>query len=166
MTLYINKEKECGLSCQERYDIINTACRMADDNGFMNSYVFERALYCCAAMYIYEDKKEQFLQELESGKNILQLWSELLKDGTINELKANYANELDLLSDESQIWFYEYTEYAHSARGLLDAFQSASEQMVHGAADQLIETAQDSDIQKAIQIADKWGMNNNPKLEA
>ena len=40
------KEKSLALDAQERYDIIAFAMDAADDDGFINSFIFERALCC------------------------------------------------------------------------------------------------------------------------
>ena len=40
------KEKSLALDAQERYDIIAFAMDAADDEGFINSFIFERALCC------------------------------------------------------------------------------------------------------------------------
>lgn len=59
----LETEKSLALDAQERYDIISFAMDAADDNGFINSFVFERALYCYAAIMLYPEYKEQ-LSEL------------------------------------------------------------------------------------------------------
>jgi hypothetical protein len=41
--LSIKLEQQMPLSPQEQYDIINTALNMANDNGFFNTFIFERA---------------------------------------------------------------------------------------------------------------------------
>ena len=55
----LEQEKNNVFMPQEVYEIISAAIDMADDDGFINSYVFERALYVCAARTLYEDKKAQ-----------------------------------------------------------------------------------------------------------
>jgi hypothetical protein len=41
----------------------------ADDNGFINSFIFERALYCYAAIMLYPEHKEE-LAELATSNLI------------------------------------------------------------------------------------------------
>ena len=52
-------EKTLTFSAQDRYDIISFAMDAADDNGFINSFVFERALYCYAFMMLRPERKDE-----------------------------------------------------------------------------------------------------------
>ena len=52
-------EHDSHLSSQDRYDIISFAMEAADDNGFINSFVYERALYCYAAIMLYPERREE-----------------------------------------------------------------------------------------------------------
>ena len=54
----LENEKSLALDAQERYDVISFAMDAADDNGFINSFIFERALYCYAAIMLYPEKKD------------------------------------------------------------------------------------------------------------
>jgi hypothetical protein len=65
----LETEKSLALDAQERYDIISFAMDAADDNGFINSFVFERALYCYAAIMLYPEHKEE-LAELATSNLI------------------------------------------------------------------------------------------------
>lgn len=60
-------EKSLALDAQERYDIISFAMDAADDNGFINSFVFERALYCYAAIMLYPELKEDLSEKVASN---------------------------------------------------------------------------------------------------
>ena len=48
MAIDLKLEKECEFSAQDRYDIISAAIMDSYDDGFMNQFIFERALYCYA----------------------------------------------------------------------------------------------------------------------
>ena len=88
-------EKTSALDAQERYDIISMAADAADDNGFINSFIFERALYCFAAIILYPDRKEE-LAAL-AANNPLDSWKKLIEDDTLQEMRENYKEELDKL---------------------------------------------------------------------
>lgn len=160
----ITTEKNCKLSCQERYEILDFACQAAEDNGFMNSFVFERAIYCFAAIRLLEDRKDEIAAAV--AENLLVAWQGLVEDGTIEDMVANYPDELNLLADEGQVWLSEYEEYVHSARGLLDTIQMFAGDIVSQAAQQLQAAQENGEVQQVIEIADKWGMNNKNPLPA
>lgn len=63
----LETEKSLALDAQERYDIISFAMDAADDNGFINSFVFERALYCYAAIMLYPEIAEELSEKVISN---------------------------------------------------------------------------------------------------
>ena len=158
MAIVLLKEKECRLSTQERYDIIDFAMQAAEDNGFMNSFIFERAIWLFAAIRLCEDRRDEIASMVAA--DLLEAWSELVADGTIEEMQANFADELEILAAEASVWFDEYTTYAHSARGLLSTIQSLSGDIVANAAKQFQSMQGDGDFQQVLDIAQNWGMNN------
>lgn len=159
--MIIEQEKNCVFTPQETYEIISAAIDMADDDGFVNGYVFERALYVCAARILYEDKTEQInISLLENGSPLIT-WKELLDDGTIDQMVAEHSESLDYLGSLGEIWFEEYTEAAHSLRSLVDVIQTLMDGMANNIGRQLDAFKQDADVQNVIDIADKWGLDRN-----
>ena len=63
----LENEKSLALDAQERYDIIGFAMDAADDNGFINSFVFERALYCFAAIVLYPEHKDKIVSHMQNS---------------------------------------------------------------------------------------------------
>ena len=157
----LEQEKNNIFTPQEIYEIISAAIDMADDEGFVNSYVFERALYVCAARILYEDKAEQINTSLLENGSPLITWKELLEDETIDQMIAEHSESLDYLASLGVIWFEEYTEAAHSLRSLIDVIQTFTDGMAGSMGKQLDMFKQDSDVQNVINIADKWGLDRN-----
>ena len=150
-------EKSLALDAQERYDIISFAMDAADDNGFINSFVFERALYCYAAIMLYPELKEDLSEKIAS--NLINAWNIILDDGLFEKMIKNYETTLSVLCQEAEIWFKEYADWAHSARGILEIVQQFSGNIVQNAADKLTDTAQQTGVQELLEVADEWGMN-------
>lgn len=154
----IAKEKDRVLTTQDVYDILNFSIQQADNDGFVSSYIFERAMYCYAAILLYEDRKEELISMIST--NLLDAWDSLIKDGTIENMFEFYNADCDYLSYEGESWFYEYVEYATSMRGIMDTFQTtigdASMQMT----EQFQAAMKNPQLQEVNEIADKWGMNN------
>lgn len=158
MTFHLVDQKECKLSAQERYDIISFAIDAAVDNGFLNSFIFSRALYVYASIILYPERKDEIAKL--AAQNINEAWSTLLHDDTLDALAKDYPLEVKILNDEGIAWFDEYSKYSQSARGLLSTIQEFSGDIVQAAAEQLRNSAAQSGVQNVIEIADKWGMNN------
>ena len=159
--MQIEQEKNNVLTPQETYEIISAAIDMADDDGFVNSFVFERGLYVCAARILYEDRAEEINVSLVEDDSPLITWKKLLDDGTIDQMIAEYSESLDYLASLGEVWFDEYTEAAHSLRSLIDVIQAFTDGMAGSMGKQLDMFKQDSDVQNVIDIADRWGLDRN-----
>lgn len=151
-------EKNRKLSTQDMYDIVSFSVDSAYDNGFMNSFIFERALYVFAAAILFEDSRKE-ITELAS-KNMNEAWDKTLELGLIDKLYNDYQEEMNSLADCGKVWFDEYSAYAHSARGVLDVFQNISGNFLQSSLKQIRDAAQEEGISNVLDIADKWGMNN------
>lgn len=162
MSINLEQEKQRSLSTQEIYEIIDFAVQAAEDNGFINTFVFERALYLFAAIRLQEDRKDEIAELITESPN--KAWDALLEDGTIEQLLSDYKLDLDILADAGAQWIKDYTEYAHSARGLLDEVKTFSGDIVEGAVNQLKQYTDNDSIQRVIDTANSWGLNNNIEL--
>lgn len=151
-------EKDKSLSTQDMYDIINFSLELAEDNGFVNSFIFERAMYLFAAIVIDQDLKQELSPRI--AENINDAWDYAIERGIIENLAENYENDLSTLAQLGETWFEEYVHYNCSARGLLNTIQEFSSDIVQAAAQQLQNSANASGIQDVLKIADNWGLNN------
>lgn len=159
-------EKNNVFSAQEIYNIISEAIDMADDDGFINSFVFERALYVCAARVLYQDQEDIFdlinTSLIEDGSPLMT-WQKLLENEVIDSMAAEYKDSLDNLATIGNTWFEEYTEAAHSMRSIVDVIEALTGGMASTMTGQL-DAFKDAEVQNIINIADKWGLNQNADL--
>lgn len=151
----LSLEKQKGLSTSEIYSILNFSIQAADDQGFLNSFIFERAIYLFAAVCIFEERKEEISGMI--ADDLLSAWENLVEDGTIEKLNSEHLSDMNLLADYGKIWFEEYASYAHSARGILSIIQTFSSDIVEQASKQLRNAVSSQDIKTVTSIAEKWG---------
>lgn len=163
MAILFETETAKKLTSQDMYDIIHFAAQSAEDNGFVNQFVFERALYAYAAIILYPDRKEE-LGRIVSD-NILDAWDALLTDGTIADMNENFAVDMDALGRIGSVWLDDYIKYLQSMRGVFSVFQNFSGDIVESTVNRFKDAFSESDAQTVLDIADKWGMNNTPKDE-
>jgi|GEM_PF-3239202 hypothetical protein len=163
MAIDLTLEKQSALSTQDMYDIIAFSIEAANDSGFMNSFIFNRALYLFAAIILYPEHKDEYSSLV--AKNINTAWDKMLEEGILENMANDFPVELQLLAENGENWYSEYTQYAHSARGLLDTIQTFTGDIVKSAAEQLKEASDQSGIQEVLKIADNWGMNNEVAKE-
>ena len=78
----------------------------------------------------------------------------------------DYKELLDQLTAESTVWYEEYSDWAHSARGVLEMVQQYTGNITEGAAKLLSSTAQESGVQELLEVADEWGMTRGTLKEA
>lgn len=159
MAIDLKTEKEVKLSPQEIYDICDFSVQASYDDGFMNSYIFERALYIFMSIRLYEDQADEITAL--AAENINSAWQYLMDNDIVENMLANYQNECDYIGTIGEQWFNDYTTYAHSARGLLNTIQTFTGDIVTRAAEQFKNVDNGSNIQEVLEIADEWGMNNN-----
>lgn len=164
MAILFETETAKKLTSQDMYDIIHFAAQSAEDNGFVNQFVFERALYAYAAIILYPDRKEKIGSIVSN--NILDAWDALLDDGTIADMNENFAVDMDALGRIGSVWLDDYIKYLQSMRGVFSVFQNFSGDIVESTVNRFKDAFNESDAQTVLDIADKWGMNNTPKDES
>lgn len=164
MAILFETETAKKLTSQDMYDIIHFAAQSAEDNGFVNQFIFERALYAYAAIILYPDRKEELGRMVSN--NILDAWDALLDDGTIADMNENFAVDMDTLGRIGSVWLDDYIKYLQSMRGVFSVFQNFSGDIVESTVNRFKDAFNESDAQTVLDIADKWGMNNTPNDES
>ena len=164
MAIIPNLETTRTLTSQDMYDIIHFSAQSAEDNGFVNQYVFERALYAYAAIILYPDRKEEIGRMVSN--NILDAWDALVSDGTMLDMEKNFSSDLKILGEVGSVWLDDYIKYLQSARGIFSTFQTFSGDIVESTVNRFKDAFNENDAKTVLEIADKWGMNNTPKDES
>lgn len=163
MAILFETETAKKLTSQDVYDIIHFAAQSAEDNGFVNQFVFERALYAYAAIILYPDRKEEIGRMVSN--NILDAWDALLIEGTIEDMNKNFAVDMDALGRIGSVWLDDYIKYLQSARGILSSFQEFSGDIIQTAVEKFKMVSDEVGANQVLEIANNWGMNNNPEKE-
>lgn len=158
MAIDFKKEKKCELKAQDQYDIIGSSIECSYDDGFMNSFVFERALYSFALVALGDDDAEVRIDQFNSVKtNPLLFFEDHLEE--IEKLFQEKKETLDILAETAATWFEDYTEYAYSTRGMLDNLGDIMNGVTQRAQDELIEMQDNGEFQQILDIAKNWGMD-------
>lgn len=155
--LDIKIEKDRKLTTEEVCKIEDFAIQAANDGGFLNRYIFERALLVFAAIVIYPDHKEDISAMIGEGYDIRVAYDTLLKTGLLDEMFKDYEFDITYLFEVGDTWFADVRRYEHSARGLLDTISTLSGDIVRSAAEQL-QSAASGDVQVVQEFAKKWGL--------
>lgn len=160
----IEEVLNCPLTSQEIYDMINSCLEEAEDNGFLNQFVFERALVCHEVLLLIED-----LDDIDGpmvAENPLTAFDHFLEMGYIQNLIKNHTATIDYIGKIAAQYFEDYEKYLLSVGGVLNKAEIFSSEVLQNMAGQMNDLTKNGDIQEALKIADEWGMNRqSPKVE-
>ena len=156
----IEEVLNCPLTSQEIYDMINSCLEEAEDNGFLNQFVFERALVCHEVLLLIED-----LDDIDGpmvAENPLTAFDHFLEMGYIQNLIKNHADTVAYINGIAAQYFADYEKYLLSIGGVLNKAEIFSSQVLQSMGGQIKELTDNGDIRRTLQIADEWGMNRQP----
>jgi len=160
----IEEVLNCPLTSQEIYDMINSCLEEAEDNGFLNQFVFERALVCHEVLLLIED-----LDDIDGpmvSENPLTAFDHFLEMGYIQNLIKNHTATVNYISKIAAQYFEDYEKYLLSVGGVLNKAEIFSSEVLQNMAGQMNDLTKNGEIQETLKIANEWGMNRQlPKVE-
>ena len=160
----IEEVLNCPLTSQEIYDMINSCLEEAEDNGFLNQFVFERALVCHEVLLLIED-----LDDIDGpmvAENPLTAFDHFLEMGYIQNLIKNHAATVDYIGKIAAQYFEDYEKYLLSIGGVLNKAEIFSSEILQNMAGQMNDLTKNNEIQETLKIANEWGMNRqSPQVE-
>ena len=152
-------ERAIKLSTKQVETILDFAIQAANDNGYMSSLVFQKAMFVFAATVLYPDRKEEISAAIGSQYDISAIYDKLNEEEFFEKMDADFCETMEYLRDVSVDWFEDAKSYAHSARGLLDSLNTLSGDIVKSTVAQLQKTDQSGDVAQVLQIGDALGVN-------
>lgn len=156
----IEEVLNCPLTSQEIYDMINSCLEEAEDNGFLNQFVFERALVCHEVLLLIED-----LDDIDGpmvAENPLTAFDHFLEMGYIQNLIKNHTDTVTYIGKVAAQYFEDYEKYLLSVGGVLNKAEIFSSEVLQNMAGQMNDLTKNGDIQETLKIANEWGMNRQP----
>ena len=156
----IEEVLNCPLTSQEIYDMINSCLEEAEDNGFLNQFVFERALVCHEVILLIED-----LDDIDGpmvAENPLTAFDHFLEMGYIQNLIKNHTDTVTYIGKVAAQYFEDYEKYLLSVGGVLNKAEIFSSEVLQNMAGQMNNLTKNGDIQETLKIANEWGMNRQP----
>jgi hypothetical protein len=149
----IEEVLNCPLTSQEIYDMINSCLEEAEDNGFLNQFVFERALVCHEVLLLIED-----LDDIDGpmvAENPLTAFDHFLEMGYIQNLVKNHAATVDYIGKVAAQYFADYEKYLLSVGGVLNKAEIFSSEILQNMAGQMNDLTKNGDIQETLKIANE-----------
>lgn len=169
--LDLNFEIISPLTTQERYDIIENALNAANDNGFLNQYIFEQSLWCQAAAILVDDVSDEIKELIEV--NPMEAWDKMIKEEILQEFFNKY-NDLgikDEITGQTELYinylgriateyFNDYKDFLLSLGGALSQTDMMSTENLDEFKQSLQDFISSDNTLKTLEVADSWGMNN------
>ena len=156
----IEEVLNCPLTSQEIYDMINSCLEEAEDNGFLNQFVFERALVCHEVLLLIED-----LDDVDGpmvAENPLTAFDHFLEMGYIQNLVKNHTATVDYIGKVAAQYFADYEKYLLSIGGVLNKAEIFSSEVLQNMAGQMNDLTKNDEIKETLKIAKEWGMDRQP----
>lgn len=151
---------ELKLNSQEQYNIINNALQAANDNGFLDEFIFERALICYEVLELIEDLDESNIEKVVN--NPLTAFDDFIEKGLVQELIDNYNEDVSYLADIAARYFEDYNAYLLSFGGAMTQVEGLSTDNLDTLTEQFAQFMQNDKVNETLQIADEWGLNRAP----
>ena len=147
----IEEVLNCPLTSQEIYDMINSCLEEAEDNGFLNQFVFERALVCHEVLLLIED-----LDDIDGpmvAENPLTAFDHFLEMGYVQNLIKNHAATVDYIGKIAAQYFADYEKYLLSIGGVLNKAEIFSSEVLQNMAGQMNDLTKNDEIKETLKIA-------------
>ena len=157
----IEEVLNCPLTSQEIYDMINSCLEEAEDNGFLNQFVFERALVCHEVLLLIED-----LDDVDGpmvAENPLTAFDHFLEMGYIQNLVKSHTDTVAYIGKIVAQYFEDYEKYLLSIGGVLNKAEIFSSEVLQNMTGQVKSVMDNEDIKQTLHITDEWGMNRVPE---
>lgn len=152
-------DKQVSLTTKQVETIFDFAAQAAEDGGLMSHYVFRRAVLVFAASVLYPDMSEEITAGVGAQYDISAIYDKLNEDGRISIMYEEHTDDIDYLLTLGEEWFDDTQSYTHSARGLLDALNTMSGDIVKSAFEQLQAATNNDNVQDVLRIGDALGVN-------
>ena len=153
----IEEVLNCPLTSQEIYDMINSCLEEAEDNGFLNQFVFERALVCHEVLLLIED-----LDDIDGpmvAENPLTAFDHFLEMGYVQNLIKNHTDTVTYIGKVAAQYFEDYEKYLLSVGGVINKAELLSSETLNNMGGQIASLMSNTDIADTLKIAEEWGMN-------
>lgn len=152
-------DKQVTLTTKQVEMIFDFSAQAANDGGLMSHYVFRRAIMVFAASILYPDKKEEISGGIGPQYDISDIYHKLNKEGFFSKMYKEHTDDIDYLLTLGEEWFDDTQSYEQSARGLLDALNTMSGDIVKNAFEQLQAAASNENVKDVLQIGEALGVS-------
>lgn len=160
----IETEKNRKLTTEQICVVEDYAAQAANDNGFINRFIFERAIFVFAAIAMFPDRKDEIDALVGSGYDIRLAFDWLVENGFIEKMctEKEYSLDMENLLSIGNVWLEDVEKYEHSVLGLVGSINDFSGDILKNAVERL-ESVSGGNIDEIRDIADRWGLNNAVK---
>ena len=153
-------EKQSTLTAKDMNDLLAFSIGESENDGFVNRYVFERAMYTYLYLLLAEGDEQEKVRNSINENGVLVVWQELVGTGKIEQMAQDHQTEITLVERAGAGVFDDYNAYSKSIRASFANIQSVSSNVMENAAKQMSQMLSSDQYKDIMDIAEKWGMNN------
>lgn len=152
-------EKDRPFSTADLYSILNISTQIANIDNCMYSFIFERVSTLLLAALVFPDLSEEIQDAI--ADSLFDAWDKYVEEEVIDKLYLEHSQLLDEFSIILKTWWSDRQQYVTSmGAGIQGMFEGMSNELIADTAAQLDQDVTKSGVKKVLDIADKWGMNN------
>lgn len=160
----IENEMASQLTSVQINTIMSFALGEAENDGFVNSFVFERAMAVYTYLMLMEDgdEKDEFKSYMyENG--VLETWDSLVKSGKAKAFVERCRDDLAWVSEVGTSMFDSYAAYMRSTRAALSTMELFSQDALENAAKSVQDAMTSDEYKNVMDIANRWGLHTGSR---
>lgn len=149
------------LSSDDVNSILGASYAAATNDGFVNSFVLQRAAY----VYIYlsllgDNDRHDTVNDMIVNEGILKTFDELLGDGSLEKMVKDSQVDVNVTLKAIEDAFDDFSQYARSMRGFISDLTNLNGDEINKNINEIEQLVENGDIKKLLETAKNWGMNN------
>lgn len=141
------------MKSQDIYSAINYAIDAANDDGYLNHFVFVRALDVALATIEYP-----LDVEINENDNVFDIYDKLKDKGIVDKIR--YDVDMADIYDQAHTEYYNYQQHLDSFGGSMNTFMDFMNAKFSQGISELKEKINSEDIERVQTIAENWGLDN------
>lgn len=162
MIVNIETEKNLTVTSEEVNTIVASAINEADNNGFVNRFVFSRAMWVYLYLMLLEDADaKKALKKRINKEGVLNLWDSLVKDGSIGNMLATHEEDVNFVAEVANEMYDSYVQFNQSIRGTIVNIQELGSEMIQSAMGSMNKMLADGKYAEVMNIAQQLGFTQD-----
>lgn len=140
--------------------MIESCLAMAEIDGFINPVAVNSILWLYLAMKLVPEKADEIESMSQSDSGIFGTVDYLQNEGIIAKLCEEHADDVNYAFSLAEAWYRQYVKFVPTFAGQIGKMSFLTEDFVKDALQGVQKILSEGNVDKIMQIAETWGMDN------